>query len=339
MDRMPLNGRGLGIGASVPVSAQDVKYWGRFGLVAAKQALNVSVRGDKTFLIERLSRLARSGAVNCGILTEGKGDGAGSQAFGLMSAICFADYHGLDYVHQPFRNIEHAEGDERAWVEGWERRFNLGNGERQASECAASIVSIEDFLRKPSLWKSGAVASAEHYLHFANMDPARWLPVQPKLRAKYWRGCRERGIGPLFVALHMRRGDVAPDSRKTGGSFTPNSAFLTTVKLLAERLTASGRAYAMEVHSQGAREEFREFEDLGCALNLDAPAMATHEKLVSADILVMSRSAFSFTASLLNEGIVLYDPHKYRPLPGWITRDKSGNFDLVHFDRSLAALG
>ena len=74
---------------------------------------------------------------------------------------------------------------------------------------------------------------------------------------------------------------------------------------------------------------FADLAELGAHLRLDEPALDTHRALVEADILVMSKGAFSYTAGVLNEGITLYDPQKYRPLHGWITRAPDGSFDEV----------
>ena len=72
---------------------------------------------------------------------------------------------------------------------------------------------------------------------------------------------------------------------------------------------------------------FADLAALGAKLRLDEPALDTHRALVEADILVMSKGAFSYTAGVLNEGITLYDPQKYRPLQGWVVRAPDGSFD------------
>jgi hypothetical protein len=52
----------------------------------------------------------------------------------------------------------------------------------------------------------------------------------------------------------------------------------------------------------------------------------------------MSKGAFSYTAGVLNEGIKLYDPQKYRPLQDWIVRAPDGSFDKAQFCERLEAL-
>jgi hypothetical protein len=83
---------------------------------------------------------------------------------------------------------------------------------------------------------------------------------------------------------------------------------------------------------------FADLAGLGAHLRLDEPALDTHRALVEADILVMSKGAFSYTAGVLNEGITLYDPQKYRPLQGWIKRKPDGTFDEALVAQRLAQL-
>ncbi len=83
----------------------------------------------------------------------------------------------------------------------------------------------------------------------------------------------------------------------------------------------------IEVFSQGDPSMFDDLRALGAELRLDEPAVTTHRAMVEADILVMSKGAFSYTAGVLNDGITLYDPQKYRALHDWIVRAPDGSFD------------
>ena len=54
-------------------------------------------------------------------------------------------------------------------------------------------------------------------------------------------------------------------------------------------------------------------------LHLNESVEDTFTAMVLADILVTSRSSFSYTAAILSEGIVYYMPFWHPPLPGWIS--------------------
>jgi len=83
---------------------------------------------------------------------------------------------------------------------------------------------------------------------------------------------------------------------------------------------------------------FADMSALGATLRLNEPAVETHRTMVEADILVMSKGAFSYTAGLLNDGIVLYDPQKYRALQDWSVRAPDGSFDEAEVSARLARI-
>lgn len=318
---------------------RELGYRGRQALVGVKQLAGISTRADKTFLVERLDRALRSGRLgrNVGIMARGKDDGGGSQAQAAMSAICLARAHGVTYVHRPFTKIEHAECDMADWVRAWEEHFNLGAGEALLGAGNTAIVPIERIDAISGDRRS--IVAAEHYLHFCNEDGEAWERVLPELRTKFWQN-KTRGLrtGEVRIAVHMRRGDVSASDRKVARNFTPNAIFVNTLTRLRALLEARGKVAKIEVFSQGDPAMFSDLVALGAELRLDVPALETHRALVEADVLVMSKGAFSYTAGVLNDDIVLYDPQKYRPLQGWAVRTADGFFDEALVGRRLDAL-
>lgn len=315
---------------TVSLLRNDIQFHARAALVAAKQYLNLPRRSDATFYVERFDRALRAGSVgrNLLICATGKNDGAGSQAQALMSAMAFAHAHDLPYVHRPFTFIEHAETDMPAWVQACEDHFNLGDSEQTLADLVDfPNVAVEDLPLAPT--RSPIVVSAQHYLRFCNLDHAAWERIRPVLRSKFWRNKARPAKHPheIRVAVHMRRGDVSQHDTKVAANFTPNSVFINTLQRLQALLASRGQTARFEIHSQGTPDQFAHFESIGATLHLDKPALETHRALIEADVLIMSKGAFSYTAGLLNDGIVLYDPQKYRPAADWIVRAADGSFD------------
>jgi hypothetical protein len=320
---------------------RELEYHARGAFVFGKQLLGISSRADKTYFVDRLDRALRTGRLSAdvGILATGKNDGAGSQAQAAMSALCFARAHRASYVHRPFKTIEHAEFAMPDWVKAWEDYYNLGVGERSLGRPVDEQIVPIDRIDAAAI-RRRCVIEAEHYLHYCNNDPDAWERVRPELRWKFWlnKQPRARKDGTLRVAVHMRRGDVSGGNKKVANNFTPNATFVTTLTRLRSLLTDKSDALTIEVFSQGDPNMFTDLATLGAGLRLDAPALETHRALVEADILVMSKGAFSYTAALLNDGIVLYDPQKYRALQGWVVRSPDGTFDEAEVSERLAGL-
>jgi hypothetical protein len=318
--------------------AEELSYRARAVWVAGKQALGLPRRGDATFYVDRFDRALRSGRIgsNFAILATGKDDGAGSQAQAAMSALCFAKAHGLPYVHRPFTTIAHAETDMATWVRMWEDYFNLGAFERQLGDDDTPVIALDRLPLKPRA--DPIIVAAEHYLRYCNKDGDAWERVLPLLRAKFWENKQRKKTPEIHLAIHMRRGDVSAGDRKVAKNFTPNATFVNTLTRLKALLGSKAPALRIEIFSQGDPQMFADLAALGARLRLDEPALATHRALVEADILVMSKGAYSYTAAVLHEGLTLYDPQKYRPLQGWIARAPDGSFDEALVGRRLAPL-
>ena len=321
--------------------SREFAYLGRHAWVFFKETAGLSRRNDRTYYIDRFVRALRSGRLgrNYKILATGKDDGAGSQAQAAMSALCFAQAFGLRYIHRPLETIEHAEGPMRDWVRQCEEHFNLGAGAQPLPTSSDPVVPLDELLMAPEKWPDTAIVAAPHYLHYCNQDPQAWERVQPLLRDKFWRNKQPRERGAFTIALHARRGDVSAGNAKVARNFTPNTAFLRTLEaIMGAVATNVSSSVRVELFSQGDPEIFQDFVRFGCKLRLDEPALVTHRALVDADILIMSKGAFSYTAGVLNEGITLYDPQKYRPLQDWIVRAPDGSFDEGQFCARLEAL-
>lgn len=322
---------------SAPAGA---RFRARAVWVKTKEALGLPTKSDANFYVDRFSRALRSGTIgdNLMVMATGKGDGAGSQAQAAMSALCFARAHGLTYVHRPFATIEHAEGDMDTWVRACEAYFNLGAGETAVDDISAPLTPVDRLPLIPH--EMPVIVTAEHYLRFCNSDPDAWERVLPDLRAKFWSNKKRvpRQPGEIRIAVHMRRGDVSASNSKVARNFTPNGVFVNTLSRLKALLADRAAVARIDVYSQGSPGDFADLTALGAGLRLDTPALETHRALVEADVLIMSKGAFSYTAGILNEGVTLYDPQKYRRLQPWVARAPDGSFDEKQVANRIAAL-
>ena len=81
------------------------------------------------------------------------------------------------------------------------------------------------------------------------------------------------------------------------------------------------------------QDPFGEFDVFpGLKRFINEPTMTSIERLATADILVMSKSSFSYLAAILNvDGIVLYHPFWHYPPAGWLVTKPSGEFDVERF--------
>src|SRR5262249_20717441 len=170
-----------------------------------------------------------------------------------------------------------------------------------------------------------------------------------------------RDGGAVRIALHVRRGAAVlnPDRQ------LPNAYYVGVARRVARMLDARGIDYRIELHTETVGAEFiiprghavpRRFvssvisPEMGGGLDdfdrlpnlvrcINEPAVDCLRKLATADILVMSKSSFSYVAGILSPtGIVLYYPFWHSALPSWIAVDPDGRFERSRFGAAVGAL-
>jgi hypothetical protein len=168
----------------------------------------------------------------------------------------------------------------------------------------------------------------------------------------------------LRVAVHVRRGEqvlYAHSDRPL-----PNGYFINVAGHVARALETLKIDYQIELWTELPTGKFTVYPDHhGVAGHVTDPALITPDmyrlddfdalpnlvrcingkavdclrKLATADILIMSRSSFSYVAAVLNRnGIVMYHPFWHRAPSSWMTVQPDGRFDQSALTQAVGAL-
>ena len=256
-------------------------------------------------------------------------EGAGSQAFMMMSALNFARALGCSYVHTPFVDIDHADRPRPEWLAAWEAHFNFGIEERPAAGCRDEVVNFgpSSFisLLEPFLTPSAA--------NDPKVDPVPILDatVRQELQRKYRSNKPPRGDRKFAVCVHIRRFNRHDNHNDY---FMPGARMARTLDAIEALLEAHRLEYTVRVFSQGDVSEFPEFVRPGVELVLDADPVRSMQEMIGADILVTSKGTFSYVAAVLCDGVVVCEP-SMPPQDGWIPCADDGAFDTAALSRRL----
>ncbi len=282
-------------------------------------------------------------------------EGAGSRALMTMFTIGFCRRYGLEYRHTPFSGLNHAVGDQRAWDEGWERFFNLGEGELPSSEVEGESFDLFEltFMEGPGgrdltqyLHPPVPSERAQYYTDIRRIADEELRAAQrelfvetiraqlPEFRARYRRNKPLAGQQPFTIAVHIRRGDVGPDRQDM---WTGLDSFARTLRTVTAQLEQRGVAYRLLVFSQGKDADFAALHDHAPDLRLDTDPFDALAQLAAADVLVMSKSCFSYVAALLGEPVAIFEDCDFPAFPGWIMRDEAGALDEAALSGQLDA--
>jgi hypothetical protein len=250
----------------------------------------------------------------------------------------YARCNRLTYLHTPLASVEHNDHGDELWAEKWEGMFSPGYGEQQSSAFDLHGVRLvsADAMRfehpqpqpaEPTL----LVASECHW--YADLHPDFYALIQPQLIQKYERAPHpvRAGNRSLFVGVHIRRGDVGEHDLPE--RFTHNSTIVRQIDQLARALAAV--PHEIHVFSEGCQEDFGEIRNRA-VLHLNGDVFECLHNLITADVLVMAKSSFSYTAALLSRGIVIYSPFWHAPLQQWIVADGDGSLPQSQFQSALS---
>jgi hypothetical protein len=138
------------------------------------------------------------------------------------------------------------------------------------------------------------------------------------------------------IAIHVRRGDitVGKENKKTNLliRWQDNSYFEKVLSAVISNLKQP-KSIAIYLFSQGERSEFHNFEQFeNIYYCLDMSAQDSFLHMVNADLLITSKSSFSYKPALLSKGIKVSPRnfwHGYSNSKEWILVEDNGLFDTT----------
>lgn len=139
--------------------------------------------------------------------------------------------------------------------------------------------------------------------------------------------------GEMNIACHVRRGDIMAGLKNGDPSlakrYLTNDYYVKALRIAVKKAKELQRAYHIYVFSQGEAADFKEFSEFeNVTFCLDMGAQQSFLHMVRADILITSKSSFSYKPALINKGIKICPAdfwHAYPSNETWILLDNDGN--------------
>lgn len=136
------------------------------------------------------------------------------------------------------------------------------------------------------------------------------------------------------IAIHVRRGDIMSDPSNPNLviRYLSNDYFEQVLSRVVENIKTT-KPIHIYFFSQGVPSdypEFEKFENLHWCLDMNAKDSFLH--FVYADLLITSKSSFSYKPALINNGIKVCPKnfwHGYPNSKDWILCDNNGDFDVT----------
>ncbi len=247
------------------------------------------------------------------ITIHGKTDGFGSQLQACLSLIAFCEYKGYQYVHTPMYRMHHNDNNVEDFPTYMNNFVNIESKYK-------SINDISNYeLSRVHKVKEGAFVHGTYYPDFFYNEK-----VLGKFREFY--DSKPKPSIPTYVdsncniALHIRRGDVSGSNRHSS-RFTSTTEYVNILKKL---LPTIEKNVIIHIFSQGEESDFKDitnsFNGKSIIFHLNEEIQLTFHSLVEADILIIAKSSFSYSAALFNKNTVIGNTISrwwHKPLKKW----------------------
>jgi hypothetical protein len=304
-------------------------------------------------------------------------DGAGAQLQRIYGTYAIARLLGAAYLHSPLRRVDYQglsalerNAGDPAFHDALNEVFPIPSDVSQSDEFH------EVRLRDISMETVTQLAAAFDR-HETEDRPILAHLVFPYGIADRFPDCYEvcKGVSPfastpptdrvLRVAVHVRRGDLLP--LKSDDRMLPNAYFIQVAQQVVQTLNELEIEFQIELYTEVPDETFvvtpehhgieqrisgpfvfdpglSRLDEFSVLPNLvpclNGEAADCLRGLATADVLVMSRSSFSYLGGILNRNcVVLYHPFWHSPPSPWLAVDPDGHFDQSEFSQAVETLG
>lgn len=261
------------------------------------------------------------------------GAGIGHQIANWIAGYWFAKNFGLKFAHIPFAKKEWDDflgfGKDEISVndlitKGYKvRRLPLFDEDNQdeVKQQLDIIISYDD---------ENVVFIAEQDQFYRDQ-----YEVMDLLKEKFYSAPARKTSKLLFdknhfnIAIHVRRGDImtASDNPSYSKRVLNNQYYYNVLKETL-RLIETIKEIHIYFFSQGKSEDFPEFKDIkNLHWCFDMSTQQSFLHMVYADLLITSKSSFSYKPALLNKGIKVCPKnfwHGYPDTKDWILFDDNG---------------
>lgn len=267
------------------------------------------------------------------------GAGIGHQLANWIAGLWYAKYFGIKFAHIPFPN------------NSWEAFFGFGIGHPTVKELSkkgwkvrhlpifhekeeTEVQLVKDIMSSYSGQKVVFVCEQDQFYRDQ-------FGVMEELQKSFYSAPARNGQKLVYdsnncnIAIHVRRGDIMADPSNPNLTmrYLSNDYFEKVLTQVVEHFSkVQDKPIHIYFFSQGKPEnypEFHKFQNLHWCLDMGAQDSFLH--MVYADVLITSKSSFSYKPALLNRGIKVCPKnfwHGYPDTKDWVMVDNEGKVEF-----------
>jgi len=228
-------------------------------------------------------------------------DGFGAQYQSIIFTILYAYFNNFEYVNKKIKAMEIHENE----FEKINNFINLHNN-------YLNIENFENIDNIEILPFSEIYGNVEKNIDYYTTNN----PCIQKIKECFWKN-KDKNFynnNKKNIAVHVRRPNIF--NTRINGSDTPHEYYLNVMNIVRNK--NHNKDLLFHIYSQGSIENFDCYKNNDVVLHIDEEITSTFTGFVSADVLILSESSFSYTAALLSDGEIYYLPWWHPPKKEWI---------------------
>lgn len=264
------------------------------------------------------------------------GAGIGHQMANWIAGYWWAKQFGLQYAHSPFSTKE------------WESFLDFGRDEITVADLKEQgyktvLIPLFDEMNDLEVDRTKRIIASyanKKVIFVCEQDQgySNQFGVINEIQEKFHNSEIRKTERLIYdqanfnIAIHVRRGDIVIGHTNKNPNLLlrwQNNDYFTTVLRNALRHVDTDKPIQIYLFSQGYENDFTDFktfENLHFCLDMNPQHSFLH--MVYADMLITSKSSFSYKPALLNKGIKVCPAnfwHGYPDGQDWILADENGN--------------
>jgi len=245
-------------------------------------------------------------------------DGFGSQFQNIISAIIFAELNNFQFVHIPFKKLEHNYNKDPLFVQRLEELMNI---DKKYSRMNDEIKNKKFFVNKYGHFKIFFDGNIEKFLNSKALYDIKISYMANKKSKEFY----FPNLHNMFnVVIHIRNinsHDKQQYYKQQMYNYELKTQIKTSIIVMRNIVKKyEGKKIMFHIMSQGGQCKFKLISKYfkNVKFHLDTPIETTFHQMVIADVLVTSKSSLSYTAALLTNNQVYYKKFWHKGSNKWI---------------------
>jgi hypothetical protein len=236
------------------------------------------------------------------ITQQSRTDGFGAQYQTIINTILYCKKNNKIFIYNPIKTMDHNYNNDVNFLKKIEELMNINI---YKSKCEIDFHKIETYSVAESIQFFDAnINNLDSYLSEIKKD--FW---QNKDRNCFKNDC-------FNIAVHIRRSNEVdigiPDANIR---YTVDEYYLKKIETIREKY--KHKKLCFHIYSQGNLSDFTKYNSKDTVFKINMNVFDTFKEMVAADVLIMSKSSFSYIAAILSDGDIYYQLFWHPHMKHW----------------------